>query len=560
MANADGGRPSGGSVRYHSLDALRAWMMLLGLVFHVAWLLLPQYFFNARADSQGHTGFQYFFGWVHVFRMQAFFVIAGFFANLLVTKRGVLSFVRNRFWRVLLPFVVSMIVLFPLIRWQEIRGGFMTGRIQSSLGVWEYTLNHFLELPGKWGGQWPYHFWFLETLCLVYLIAIGLWLVFAKVLDRDKRFRHRVQRFFEWVVGSRWCIPVLAVPVAGLLFWADTWFGISTGGLEPLWLGTINYWFIFAVGWCLYSSPELISRISRHWRLKMAIGSVIALGLAAIWVDDWGKHRNRVGVAQPKMNLTIVRDYPMLRQRLLNSGDTEIDSVRRAVFALLSDDFQEFLEHNETMANSDQAFGLVGEFNSNVIDSLQFATPGRCQALGVVEDPRWGRWASRPISERTEDARAWVNLLLLQAAFPDSLHPHNPRPALESAAYFYLYALSTWLLVNAWFGFFEEYFSGNNPKVRYYSDSAYWLYLLHVVVQFEMSLWLGDLEWPVPVKFIVYLAGTFLVTVTTYHYLVRSTWIGRWLNGRRYDREPFLVSAILPSSTGTLDSDSTPAD
>jgi len=292
----------------------------------------------------------------------------------------------------------------------------------------------------------------------------------------------------------------------------------------------------------------------------MAIGSVIALGLAAIWVDDWGKHRNRVGVAQPKMNLTIVRDYPMLRQRLLNSGDTEIDSVRRAVFALLSEDFQKFLEHNETMANSDQAFGLVGEFNSNVIDSLQFATPGRCQALGVVEDPRWGRWASRPISERTEDARAWVNLLLLQAAFPDSLHPHNPRPALESAAYFYLYALSTWLLVNAWFGFFEEYFSGNNPKVRYYSDSAYWLYLLHVVVQFEMSLWLGDLEWPVPVKFIVYLAGTFLVTVTTYHYLVRSTWIGRWLNGRRYDREPFLVSAILPSPTGTLDSDSTPAD
>ena len=60
-------------------------MMLLGLVFHVAWLLLPQYFFNARADSQGHTGFQYFFGWVHVFRRQAFFVIAGFFANLLVT-------------------------------------------------------------------------------------------------------------------------------------------------------------------------------------------------------------------------------------------------------------------------------------------------------------------------------------------------------------------------------------------------------------------------------------------------------------------------------------------
>ena len=139
-------------------------MMLLGLVFHIAWLLQPEFFWNTRSDPQGHVGFQYFFGWVHVFRMQAFFVIAGFFAHLLVVRRGVVSFLKNRFWRVLLPFVAGMVVLFPLTRWQDIRGGFQTGRIQSSLSVWEYTVDHFQEMPDKIGDQWPYHFWFLETL------------------------------------------------------------------------------------------------------------------------------------------------------------------------------------------------------------------------------------------------------------------------------------------------------------------------------------------------------------------------------------------------------------
>jgi len=557
MASGDevkSGRLSSVSVRYHSLDALRAWMMLLGVIFHAGWLMLPEYFFNARADSQGHVGFFYFFGWVHVFRMQAFFVIAGFFANLLVTKRGVASFLLNRFWRVLLPFVVSMIVLFPLIRWQSIRGGFTTGRIQSSLSTWDYTVDHFMNIPGEILDQWPYHLWFLETLCLVYVISLVLWLFFSKGIDRDRGIRNRLQRVFEQVVGSSWCIPVLAVPMGGLLFWADTWLGIAPGGIRPNWLGTINYWFVFGVGWCLYACPELIARISRGWRIKMVFGSVLALVLTSVWLDDWQGHRNRVGSDPPQMNLTVVADYSVLRQRLLEDGDSKADAVQTAILGLLSEEYQGFLERHETI-NSDQAFGLVGEFNSKVIDSLELATPERCRALGVVDDPRWGEWASRPISERPDQARKWVNFAVLQAAFPGSLHSHNPRPPLESAVYFYLYSLSTWLLVNAWIGFFEEYFSDNNPKVRYYSDSAYWLYLLHIPVQFEISLRLGDVAWHPLVKFFIYLAGALLVTVPTYHHLVRSTWLGRWLNGRRYERKPFLQSALLPGPKSVTDSD-----
>lgn len=79
-------------VHFHFLDALRAWM-LLDLFFHAAWVLMPEYFWPAAIDSQGHVGFWYCFSWIHVFLMQVFFVIPGFFLHPVArqAKNGVVS-------------------------------------------------------------------------------------------------------------------------------------------------------------------------------------------------------------------------------------------------------------------------------------------------------------------------------------------------------------------------------------------------------------------------------------------------------------------------------------
>ena len=39
----------------------------------------------------------------------------------------------------------------------------------------------------------------------------------------------------------------------------------------------------------------------------------------------------------------------------------------------------------------------------------------------------------------------------------------------------------------------------------------------------------------------------FLVCVPSFHYLVRSTWVGGRLNSRKDPREPLLESALLPA-------------
>jgi len=46
-------------------------------------------------------------------------------------------------------------------------------------------------------------------------------------------------------------------------------------------------------------------------------------------------------------------------------------------------------------------------------------------------------------------------------------------------------------------------------------------------------------DWPLPwaVKFPLVFGIAMLLLLLSYHLLVRSTWVGSWLNGRRYLRQ-----------------------
>lgn len=98
--------------RFHYMDNLRAIALLLGIFYHAALAYSP---FMANiwftADAKNHLIFDIITHWLHLFRMPVFFIIAGFFACLLIEKKGVKSFLSHRVKRVLLPFIV----FFPLL-------------------------------------------------------------------------------------------------------------------------------------------------------------------------------------------------------------------------------------------------------------------------------------------------------------------------------------------------------------------------------------------------------------------------------------------------------------
>lgn len=98
-------------------------------------------------------------------------------------------------------------------------------------------------------------------------------------------------------------------------------------------------------------------------------------------------------------------------------------------------------------------------------------------------------------------------------------------------------ALTVWFFVFGFTGLFLRYLDRPIPVMRYLSDSAYWIYLAHVPVLMAVQMVLLPYAWPATAKAAIVLVVALPVLVLSYHFMVRSTFIGVLLNGRRYGKE-----------------------
>jgi glucans biosynthesis protein C len=102
--------------RWHSLDAMRAAMMFLGLVLHTAttYCVTPLGEAWPLKDPNTSELFDILLFFIHSFRMPAFFLLAGFFAALLMDRYAAWGFLKNRFVRIVVP--LGYLLLTPLLR------------------------------------------------------------------------------------------------------------------------------------------------------------------------------------------------------------------------------------------------------------------------------------------------------------------------------------------------------------------------------------------------------------------------------------------------------------
>ena len=78
-----------------------------------------------------------------------------------------------------------------------------------------------------------------------------------------------------------------------------------------------------------------------------------------------------------------------------------------------------------------------------------------------------------------------------------------------------------------------QLFNRTSPVRRYLADASYWIYIVHLpLVMVGQTLVLG-LAAPWWLKASLVIGGTVLISLITYELLVRHTFMGRWLNGRR---------------------------
>ena len=162
--------------RYHGLDLVRAGAMLLGLLLHVCIFFTPSgRYAPVSGEYQGDPLNEAFLNVIHLFRMQLFFMMAGFFAELVIDKRGMVHLFRDRVKRIVLPFIIGILVLMPVHFFIVNIGGIYDNSLDRMDPVERFTSVLFWGIPAGnklfQGFQFDLiHFWFLYYLLILYAI------------------------------------------------------------------------------------------------------------------------------------------------------------------------------------------------------------------------------------------------------------------------------------------------------------------------------------------------------------------------------------------------------
>jgi len=276
------------SKRYHGLDLVRAVAMLLGLVMHVSMFYRESswgWIAGSRmTDSLNLLATEA----IHFFRMQLFFLLAGFFAQLVIERRGMHVFLRDRFKRIVLPLLVGVLFLLPVLNLFFCWLG-MLNPLLPEIQRGNY-LDSFLALAtyGLTGRPYPFpeiflwHFWFLYDLVLCYLIH---WLCFYALGST------RVAVFCGGLLGtilsSRWAaliLGLLCVPVHFSLKQV----GVDATMVNPEINVLLYYLFYYLVGVGIYRQRHHIETIQRWWmpNIVLALCMVPFLNGLTVWVSE----------------------------------------------------------------------------------------------------------------------------------------------------------------------------------------------------------------------------------------------------------------------------------
>lgn len=90
-----------------------------------------------------------------------------------------------------------------------------------------------------------------------------------------------------------------------------------------------------------------------------------------------------------------------------------------------------------------------------------------------------------------------------------------------------------WVVTLGVMGLFARYCSRLGYRAQWFSDSAYWMYLVHLPLVLVMQIAVVPLPWPPSLKFVLVMVAVTALLLASYRWLVRYTWIGTLLNGPR---------------------------
>ena len=272
--------------RYYGIDALRGGMMVLGIVLHGVgfYLVFPPTTMPIVTDRNTSPVMDIVFHFIHSFRMPTFFIMAGFFAALLIEKRGLIGTWKNRAARILAPFLVALVTILPVTGFFAV--SFMvSARYGGHQLIPDLAQVRILFRDLAAGGlpidqPSPGHLWFLYYLLYFYLlIPICRALVIAS---------RRVAPGIGKLLGSAAMLPLLGLYTAATL-WPFHGGQVQEGFLffKPHLPSLIYYGSFFVLGYLFHYYQEVLQACVRYlpWCATATV-CLFPLALVASHLDN----------------------------------------------------------------------------------------------------------------------------------------------------------------------------------------------------------------------------------------------------------------------------------
>lgn len=268
--------PPAHSERLHALDALRAIAMLLGIALHATLAYLPEVFAPWPADDpSGSPLFYVLFAVIHLFRMEVFFFMAGFFGCLLLARDGPRRSAANRARRIALPLLLGMCTVIPL----------------TSL-VWAWGLNlrlpeadrvslaeafgNYLQVRGPIGWLQPIHLWFLEHLLVLYAIATLGHAICGRVRPL-RAVAETIVTVWAWFVRKGLAaVPLTLLGFVLLLLQPGPGADTQITWYPPPHI-VAYYSVYFLAGWLLYRRRADLPGLARFWIAQLTIAIILGM-------------------------------------------------------------------------------------------------------------------------------------------------------------------------------------------------------------------------------------------------------------------------------------------
>ena len=242
--------------RIHSLDFLRAFALLMGVLLHVLMLFLEPF-----DGSEPRLGASIIFIWIHTWRMPLFMLLAGFFTALSLSKRDVGNYALNRLIRLGVPILLLWAVI-PAV--DETTSDIF--KLPELISWVLYDLPFTLRLD---------HLWFLYYLLIFYGVLLLLKSITPRIFTFISDFKLSSARVLILWLPILILLSPLNKPTGGIFGEIPTTFGeVELGSM--LFMASF-----FLMGLQIQKSARFLEQLQqkRFWVPSLIIFSLIPIGL-----------------------------------------------------------------------------------------------------------------------------------------------------------------------------------------------------------------------------------------------------------------------------------------